>query len=283
MSASRTHREFTVNDMRLLRAEIEDQLALISRQPYLQKSQVLALAHEHGANNLTSDKFDYMVRNRLIVPQVVQGDGRDTHLYGRDQVREVILVDRLRQTGKLNYTQIANLFRDDQATFQETARLIQPSGKDDDSNDPTKKWRGLFPTQRWRGLLILRSRIVGILLNWIVNQKILVNIVVHARERQGHGAGLPRGVVQIKHSWLGRKEADTQVGELRENDLLGYVTNDGEVLFPRFPHKNLLPFGHPCWFHLSVEFGKPLRHYELTIGLPDESFRESVPNSTGAR
>jgi hypothetical protein len=123
--------------MQLLRAAIDNQLELIPRQPHLNGTQILSLAQKYGAKDLTLNKLYYMVSCGLITPHVVQREGRNIYLYGRDQLCKVILIDQLRHIEKLSYTQIASLFHDDQLVSQATARMRQSFGVDNKNIAPS--------------------------------------------------------------------------------------------------------------------------------------------------
>lgn len=263
--------KITTQAVRELRARIDALLTNLSHTAKWKKSRVLAfvadLAEEHpdlGARfDLTDDQLRYWVDQGLVRPEVVKNGGRDTHLYGRDQVCTILLIYTLRVIHELSYAQIANLLRD---VSDSPPRLGHP---------PTLTTGEAAPSQQsMRGLTLLRTRMLATFLNTIFDGSIPINIVIHLR-RQRVAIALPQTTdpVRLESTWVKFVEADRQVGDFRSDDILAWVTDEREVLFVGLHAQNLVALaqrGYQHWLVLTIHDRAAACSYQLVIGLVDQ-------------
>jgi DNA-binding transcriptional MerR regulator len=108
--------QIKLKELQELRAEIEDSLTDIKIEASWKKQEARDIAIDRGAKGLTIHKLDYIVKQGLVKPDITEGDYRDTHKYGRRQICEIILIQRLRVERSQTLTQISNLLREEGET-----------------------------------------------------------------------------------------------------------------------------------------------------------------------
>ena len=258
----------TLEMLQEMRLQIFDILTDISNDCLLKKSEAFSKAKERGAEKLTIEKLNYMIEQSLISPKIIENDGRNTHLFGRDQICTIILVYKLRVEHKLTNTQIATLFREEQNYGGPTPKPV----------DFTKSEVSL-PPQGKRGQYILNSRILAILMNEFMGNQLTPGTIIHLRRRQFSGnIALPKGTAKLNSEIMDLPKADEHVDLLLENDFIAYVSQepDREILFREKHYKSLSDTKLQHWILISIMFGDPIQVYDLMIGVDDKNLLNQI-------
>jgi tetratricopeptide (TPR) repeat protein len=260
--------KISLENIREIRMSINDTLTGIPIQPRFKKIEACNIAKEHGAIEITPDKVTYMVNQGLVIPHVTPGERRDTHLYGRDQISTLILINKLKEEKGFSYTQIVSLLRDE-LDFRNGGQKEVLS----------KKTEVGLPPQGKRGQAILNSRILAILLNQLLGNYLKPGLILHLRERRiTANIHIPKGTAKLSHSFMDLKAADDFVGNFRDDDLLAFISPepDREILFPPFTQKSLSEFHIYNWMLITVKLGYPNQHFDLMIGAPESDLISHV-------
>ena len=267
---------FSVQEYRALRNTIKDGLTSIEIKPYLKKENAFIMAKNNGAVNLTKNMLEYMVEQKLVVPEA-NDDDRPTHLYGREQICDVILIQKLKKIG-LPYAKISSLMRIAQNQDSENNRSKFNNGSD-----------VVLPHQGARAKTLLNSRVIAVLINHLLGSAIKPGIIIHLRERlnnpSNNNTSHSNGVARMDHELLNRVEADNYVDLVRpDDDITAFVSSDPErdVIFHKFEIRSILDFDREHWLRITVKIGNPVSQYDLMIGSDDKASFEYLEIKNGS-
>jgi len=249
-----------------LRNAINDGLTDIENEPLLKKEEALKIAQAKGAKKLTKDKLTYFVEQGLVAPKIIQGD-RNTHLFGREQISSIILIQRLKEEG-LTYAQISSLLLAEQNNSSRESISARSAGE-----------KLVLPEQGKRAQTILYSRIIAVLLNHLLGSALKPGFIILLRERSiQSNSSIPKGYARITQHYMDLIEAENYIGLIRpDQDLTAYVTEepDREIIFHQFLSVSIADFKKVHWYLISVKIGNPLRQYDLMAGADQ---KEAIQN-----
>jgi tetratricopeptide (TPR) repeat protein/DNA-binding transcriptional MerR regulator len=264
--------KMSVDELKTLRNHINDQITDVEIDPFLKKEDALMTAQEKGATNLTKNKLTYLVEQGLVKPKIIEGD-RDTHLYGREHISTIILIQKLKKEKGLTYSQISSLLLEEQNAGISNKKAISADV-------------GL-PPQGMRAQYILYSRVIAVLLNHLLGDAIKPGLIIFLRERHAtSNANLPKGSAKISHEWMDLKEADDYVGLIRpKDDLVAFVSPESEILFGQLDKTTLVEYKKMHWLLVTIRIGFPTSQYDLLVGMDDRGLMQDIhvsPDSFGA-
>lgn len=267
--------KMSVEGLQALRNKINDQITDIAIEPSLKKEEVLLVAQGKGALDLTKNKLTYLVEQGLVKPKIIEGD-RDTHLYGRDHVSTIILIQKLKKDKGLTYAQISSLLLEEQNEGINYKKAISKASED----------VGL-PPQGMRAQYILYSRVIAVLLNHLFGDAIKPGLIIFLRERHAtSNANLPKGSAKISQDWMDLKQADEYIGFIRpKDDLVAFVSPESEILFGQLDRATLVDYKKPHWLLVTIRIGFPTSQYDLLVGMDDKRLLQAVhvsPDNFGA-
>jgi tetratricopeptide (TPR) repeat protein/GAF domain-containing protein/DNA-binding transcriptional MerR regulator len=257
-----------LEEARSLREHITDELTSIDRKPTLKKSQALEAARAcverlplMAKLDITADKLRYLVDQKLVHPATSAGEERTPHLYGRDQLVDIVFTSYVREHHNMTLSQIAALLRD-----LDAKRTSSPT------NLPPYEVR--LPQHRQRGSFTIRSRIVSVVLHQFLGPYKLPSFWVHLRKEpiRDHRHAHPK-TVHISRDWLELEALEQQIYRIRDEDIFGWVSPDGEVLFSGFEVTDLVDLwrkGHTHWLGIQVYVPEAKECYDITLGFRAE-------------
>jgi tetratricopeptide (TPR) repeat protein len=258
--------KLSIEGIRKLRNNINDQLTDVEFEPSLKKEDALSIARERGAVGLTKNKLTYLVEQGLVTPKIIEGD-RDTHLYGREQISTIILIQKMKMEKGLTYAQISSHLMSEQnvETTNKNADIVA----DGDAG---------LPPQGMRAQYILYSRVIAVLLKHLLGDAIKPGLVIFLRERHvPMSTNLPKGAAKITPQWMDIKEADDYVDLIRPKyDLIAFVSSESEILFSQFDKKTILEYGKKHWLSLMIRVGHSKSQYNLLVGTDDKEMMQDV-------
>jgi len=245
-----------------LRGQIGDRLSHLPRNQIFRKSDVLKIAREYGAPGLTPDKLDYLVQIELVRPVREPYDSRTLYAYDRDDIRDVILVQVLREKFEASNGKRPTLAR--------IASLLHDSAMSRGDGVPHKAARPDIgvPTQIERGCVYFRSRMLGVCLNWLFRGRLpLGGVVVLRRKVFESQPGNPH-FPSVDYTACDQLEIDKCIGDLQPDDLFGGISEEGEVLLGVPRPNNLLDYRRWQWHYLEITHGTPRCLLKFVIGVP---------------
>ena len=247
-----------------LREQIEDQLAFLPRGTTIRRGKAIELALTHGAEGLTIDKLNRMIKLGLVRPNREDRGGRVLLEFSRDDIRDIVLIQKLRQgctetEGEKNsYAWIASHLQDQTKSYQ---------GPQSEGEMPQTDV--FLPTQVKRGLVYLRSRTLGMCLTWLFRGRIPVGALVIVRRREYKGQQLPAGTASYQYELEEFVDIDGCLGDIRASDLVCHVSPEGELLHHEIT--NLNPFSSRQWHHWRVDCGSPRRQFDFVVAVSPAS------------
>jgi hypothetical protein len=250
------------------REQVSEKLSL-RRGASLGRDAVLAEVKRQGVDGLTSNRLNYLVKNGLIEPEKQERGSRVIFRYGRDQIRDVIVVLLLRAefrgtSGKAPpYARIATAMSEGSA---------HGSTSGHDRSQPALEIP-VAQTQVERGYYYFRSRMLGVCLNWLCHGCVPQTGFVLVRKLQGAGRTLESDGAIAMCRTLDMQGIDDIVRELKDSDLFGELTVEGEVLFGGRRPTDLRSSQRWTWYYITVGASHHRPKYELALGVP--------PNSAG--
>lgn len=255
-----------IDELKALRNAIDDQITDIKIEPSLKKEDVLTIARERGATDLTKNKLTYLVEQGLVVPKVIVGD-RNTHLYGREHISSIILIQKLKKEKELTYSQISSLLLSEHNGGINQKKVGSTASED----------VGL-PPQGLRAQYILYSRVIAVLLKHLLGDAIKPGLIIFLRERHApSNANLPKGTAKISQEWMDLKEADDYIDFIRpKNDLVAFVSPESEILFSQLDKKTLVEYQKMFWLSVTILIGSPVSQYDLLVGMDDKESMDGV-------
>lgn len=258
--------KINIEDIKKLRNSIDVQLTDITIEPSLKKEDAVTVARERGATDLTKNKLTYLVEQGLVKPKIIEGD-RNTHLFGREHISNIILIQRLKKEKGLSYSRISSFLLSEQNGGTNTKWEFDTSNKD----------VGL-PPQVLRAQYILYSRVIGVLLKHLLGDALKPGLIIFLRQRHAQSnTNLPKGTAKISQEWMDLKEADDYIGFIRpKNDLVAFVSPELEILFSQLDKKTLVEYKKMLWLSVTILIGSPVSQYVLLVGVDNKEMMDGV-------
>ena len=247
-----------------LTGQIDDRLSHLERSKGVHTGSALDIARRHGATNVSLDKLRYVITLGLVQPVREKVGERCFYVFHRQHIRDIILIQTLREGysdalgQSLTYTQIGSLLRDSRrAARAEISR---------DWDDAPLHEVEVVISQADRGLVMLGSHVLGRCLAWLFRGQIPESPAVVVRRRSSEISDSSPGRISCSHELRDFPTMDDLLGDLRADDLVYYVSPEGEAL--RHPIESLLPYHSLMWHHWTITRVNPRCDYDLVVGLP---------------